>query len=454
MNAPMGYTVAAKPLRVLIMHQNFPGQFRHIAASLATNPGVEVIGLGRDGAPGMPGIRWYKYRTQRQVSNEAHRYTRQMEAAVLHGQAVARTLIKIKQTGFVPDVVLAHPGWGETLYLREIFPDARRIYFCEWYYSTEGADFGFDSEFPVTLDDRLRITTWNALHLLNLEQCDTAISPTQWQKNRHPELYLPRIDVIHEGIDTDQLSLDQTAQLILPNGKKLHAGQPIVTYVARNLEPYRGFHTFMRALPRLLYHHPDCQVVIIGGDGISYGGRPADAPNWREKLLREVKIDRNRVHFLGRVPYNIYKKALQVSAAHVYLTYPFVLSWSMLEAMASGCLVIGSDTAPVREVICHGENGLLTDFFDHERLADQIAEALYLPEKFSSMRRQAMVDMRQHYGLQVGIAAYTQLVTGTASPTKLQSILPEDSQPWSAHRLFATGGEFYSSLKGACEKHV
>jgi glycosyltransferase involved in cell wall biosynthesis len=144
----------------------------------------------------------------------------------------------------------------------------------------------------------------------------------------------------------------------------LHAGQPIVTYVARNLEPYRGFHSFMRCLPQLLQQHPDCQVLIVGGDDVSYGSKPKDAANWREKLQGEVALDPARVHFLGRIPYDSYRKVLQISAAHVYLTYPFVLSWSMLEAMASGCLVIGSATPPVQEVIRHNENGLLVDFFD------------------------------------------------------------------------------------------
>lgn len=399
-------------LRVLILHQNFPGQFRHIALHLATRPDVEVVGLGHETAPGMDGVRWFKYKRHRQVASTAHPYTKQMESAVLHGQAVARVLIRLKQQGFTPDVVLAHPGWGETLYLREIFPDTRLIHFCEWYYSTQDADVGFDPEFPVELDGRLRVTTWNALHLLNLEHCDHAISPTFWQKNRHPETYQPRIDVIHEGVDTENLGPDPQAQLVLPHGTVLSAGQPIVTYVARNLEPYRGFHIFMRALPKLLEAHPTCQVVIVGGDGVSYGSPPVGAKNWREKLSREVAIDPQRVHFLGRVPYDDYRKVLQVSAAHVYLTYPFVLSWSMLEAMASGCLVIGSDTAPVKEVIRHGENGMLTDFFDHSQLADLVAEALHSPEKFQGLRQQAMMDIKHYYGLKEGIAAYTRLAMG------------------------------------------
>ncbi|WP_425285609.1 glycosyltransferase [Azotobacter beijerinckii] len=173
--------------------------------------------------------------------------------------------------------------------------------------------------------------------------------------------------------------------LRLPNGRILRAGEPIVTYVARNLEPYRGFHIFMRALPRILREHPTCQVVVVGGDEVSYGSRPKDAPNWRVKMSRESPVDPERVHFLGKVPYEIYKRALQVSAVHVYLTYPFVLSWSLLEAMACGCLIVGSDTVPVREVIGHCENGLLVDFLYTQALAKQATQALTYSQKYTKL---------------------------------------------------------------------
>lgn len=213
----------------------------------------------------------------------------------------------------------------------------------EWFYAN-GPDMGFDPEFPVALDDRLRVSTWRAHHLLALEQCDVAIAPTQWQKSQFPATYQPKIQVLHEGIATDVLGPDPQAQLTLPSGQVLKAGDPVVTYVARNLEPYRGFHVFMRSLPALLAAHPTCQVLIVGGDEVSYGRAPKDAKSWRGALLREVNIDTNsetgRVHFLGKLPYAQYRWVLQVSAVHVYLTYPFVLSWSLLEALASGCAVV------------------------------------------------------------------------------------------------------------------
>lgn len=400
-------------MQVLFIHQNFPGQFRHIAAHLAQQPDVQVLAIGREQAPGLPGVRLLRYKPHRSASAHTHPYARSFEDGVLHGQQVLRLLLDLKAKGYRPDVIVAHPGWGETLYAKEAFPYAKLIHFCEYYYQTQGADAGFDPEFPLDINGAASIRSRNALHLLNLENCDQAITPTHWQHSLHPAAYRDKIQVIHEGIDTANLGSDPEATLQLPNGKVLKAGEPIITYVARNLEPYRGFHSFMRALPKILKEHPSCQVVVVGGDGVSYGSKPKDAPNWRSKLLAENPVDLNRVHFLGKVPYATYKKVLQVSAVHVYLTYPFVLSWSLLEAMASGCLIVGSDTAPVREVIKDGENGLLVDFFDTGAIAERVLSALSEPERFQGLRRVAY-GSAQRYVLDKGVAEYTRALGANA----------------------------------------
>ncbi len=292
--------------------------------------------------------------------------------------------------------------------------------------SANGPDMGFDLEFPVALDDRLRVSTWRAHHLLALEQCDVAIAPTRWQKIQFPATYQPKIQVLHEGIATDVLGPDPQVQLTLPNGQVLQAGDPAVTYVARNLEPYRGFHVFMRCLPALLAAHPTCQVLIVGGDEVSYGRAPKDAKNWREALLREVNIDtsseKGRVHFLGKLPFAQYRRVLQVSAVHVYLTYPFVLSWSLLEALASGCAVVASDTAPVREVIRHGENGLLVDFFDGSQIVDAAKKVLSDPSGMRAMRRAAVESVRERFAQRAGTAGYLDLL-GCDLPMALGSNL-------------------------------
>ncbi|MBX9716137.1 MAG: glycosyltransferase family 4 protein [Burkholderiaceae bacterium] len=408
-------------MRVLVIHQNFPGQFSHLVRTWSQRPGWDVRGLGRDTAPGLHGFNaLMRYKPARAVRSNQHPYLRQMEDATLHGQATARAMLAMRQSGFVPDVIVAHPGWGETLYAKDVFPDSRLVHLCEWYYSDEGADVGFDPEFPISFDTRARIRTWNALHTLNLTHCDLAVAPTQWQKSRHPEIFHPKIRVQHEGIATHELGPDPDATVTTPSGLVLGAGdidRPVLTYVARNLEPYRGFHVFMRALERIQRIDPRCHALIVGGDEVSYGQRPpandiaksARAGNWREHMLTQVKLDPTRTHFMGRLPREQYLRVLQVSSAHVYLTYPFVLSWSLLEAMACGTPIVASDTAPVREVLHDGENGRLVDFFDVDTIADAAVHTMHSESANVGWRMQAMADA-QDYGMSLGLGGYDALL--------------------------------------------
>jgi glycosyltransferase involved in cell wall biosynthesis len=414
-------------MRLLVLHQNFPGQFGHLVRAWAQRPGWDVRALGRDTAPGLPGFGGLtRYQLARSPHRHQHPYLRSMEAATLHGQAVVRTLLEMKKKGFKPDAVLAHPGWGESLYVKDAFPDTRLVHFCEWYYNAEGADLGFDPEFPLTFDDRARIRTWNALHALNLTQCDAAVTPTHWQKSRHPEIFRPKITVQHEGIDTEHLGPDPNAVITTPNGTVLKAGDPVVTYVARNLEPYRGFHIFVRALEKLQQRHKTVHALIVGGDDVSYGERPKDAKHWREKMLREVKLDATRTHFLGKLPRAKYIKVLQVSAAHVYLTYPFVLSWSLLEAMACGANIVASDTAPVREVIRHGVNGVLVPFFDADQVAEHVDFSITCRAQRSALAQGAAL-MAQAFSFARGTAGYEELTAGsTVFAGRIKGHLPSN----------------------------
>jgi glycosyltransferase involved in cell wall biosynthesis/DNA-binding CsgD family transcriptional regulator len=407
---------AIQTKNVLIIHQNFPGQFRSIALHLWQQPNIKVIGIGKESAPGIPDFPWIKYKLNKSAFRQTHPYNFRSETAILHGHAVFCILQDLKAKGYQPDVILAHPGWGEALYVKDVFPNTRLIHLCEWYYNLSGADFGFDPEFTNGADDRLKLLTTNAYHLLNLENCDVAVSPTHWQKSQFPKSYQHKIQVAHEGIPTEHLGPDSNAYVKLPNGKTLKSGDAVITYVARNLEPYRGFHQFMRALPGLIERHPECEVVIIGGDGVSYGRPPQNAPCWRVKMLEEIlqtapAFPVERVHFLGKVPYSLYTTILKISAVHVYLSYPFVLSRSLLEAMATGCAIVASDTAPVKEVLRHGHNGLLVDFFSTNALQHAIS-MLLTNKSYSLSLRQKAVETARKYSHQVGLSVYMNLMFG------------------------------------------
>jgi glycosyltransferase involved in cell wall biosynthesis len=386
-------------MRILFIHQNCPGQYKHLARHMAAQAGNEVAFITQPGKPNLPGVKKIEYQPARKPTAETHFYIRGLEANVLNGQAVARAATAAKKAGFVPDVVCAHPSWGESLYIKDVYPDAPLLAFCEFYYRADGADVGFDPEHPASLDDRCRVRTKNTTHLLTLESMDWGVSPTGWQREQFPREFVDRISIVHDGIDTTVAAPAADATFMLPNGRTLGPGDEVVTYVARNLEPYRGFPHFMRAVAELCRRRPKTQFVIVGGDEVSYGTRLPNGETYRQRMLKEVTIDAERVHFLGYVPYDQFIRVLRVSSAHVYLTYPFVLSWSMLEAMASECLLVASSTAPVLEVIEDGRNGLLVDFFSHQQIAERIAEALDGGERWRDLRRAARETIVRRFEL-------------------------------------------------------
>lgn len=383
-------------MRILFIHQNFPGQFKLLAAHLAQQQGVEVVGLGDsanlDNKPKSFNHAVLGYAARPRKKPLGHHYLASFETAIRRGQDVLRACQQIHAKGFVPDLIVGHPAWGELLFIKDVFPDARLIAYFEFFYRTVGADVGFDPEFPSTADDRYKLRIRNSTQVHALAECDAGISPTLWQRSTYSAREQPRIRVIHEGIDLDMVRPDPAAVFRLADGRTLSREDRVITFVSRQLEPYRGFHVFMRALPELQRKLPDARFVIVGGDGVSYGTRPpAPYTSYREKMLAEVgsRIDLSRTHFVGRLPYVDYLRLMQVSRLHIYLTYPFVLSWSMLEAMACGTPVLGSATAPVQEVLRDGENGFLFDFFDRDQLAERAAEIMGRPEAQIELVRQA-----------------------------------------------------------------
>jgi glycosyltransferase involved in cell wall biosynthesis len=389
-------------MKVLFVHQNFPGQYLHLARHFGSQSGHQAVFITQRKDVEMPGVRKIVYKPRRTISPQVHHYLRDSEAAVLNAQEVARVAMDLRKAGFIPDVMLGHNGWGEIWYLKDIFPDTPLIGYFEFFYRMTGADVGFDPAEPVTPDTAPRLRTKNLGNLLALDTVDLGQCPTEWQKSVYPRRYHPMLNVIHEGVDSTVDRPDPRAGLILAEQKvELKAGDEVVTYVARNLEPYRGFPSFMRSLPKVLAARPNARVLIVGGDEVSYGARLPEGETYKKRMLAELgdTLDLTRVHFLGKLPYNGFLKVLQVSRVHVYLTYPFVLSWSMLEAMSAGCLIVGSRTPPVQEVIHHGGNGLLVDFFSPGEIADRVIDALEDPRAFASLRQNARQTVLDRYDL-------------------------------------------------------
>lgn len=372
---------------VLFIHQAFPGQFGSLAASLAADGNlVFAIAMNPQGNP--PGVRLIRYRPIRTQQNAKKMplLVQDADAKFIRGESVYGVMNALKGQGVNPDVIYAHPGWGEAYFVRDVWPDARYVVYAEWYYNLKGQEVNFDPAMPPIKDDyALRLTVKNLPFLQALNDCDAAIAPTKWQKSRFPAWAREKIQVIHDGLNLAELASVRPRTLGIPaQGLKLAKGMPIVTFAARHLEPVRGFHYFMRALPAILNASRDAHIIIMGNDAginnIGYGGNNPAGKTWRETLEQELgnRVDWKRVHFLGMLERKLYLHMLKLSACHVYLTTPFILSWSFLEAAALGMPIVASDTPPAREF--DNLSGLaFVNFDDSEGIAKSVLANLARP---------------------------------------------------------------------------
>jgi glycosyltransferase involved in cell wall biosynthesis len=389
-------------LKLLFVHQNFPGQFLHLAPEMQRRGhDVRAIADAANGDSQLVPTRRYSFKPEA-VDAKSTRLGRNYTVMSDRGVVAARFARQMRADGYVPDVIFGHSGWGETLFLKEVWPEAKLLVYAEFYYRGDGADCGFDAEYQRSGFDQVMISQGRAAYLAQaLAHADRGLSPTKWQASTHPPALRQQIEVLFDGVDCDRLAPNPAARFALPDGRTLGPGDEVLTFINRNLEPYRGYHIFMRALPDVLAARPDAQVVIVGGDGNSYSFPPKNGGTWRDVILDEVKgrLDLGRVHFVGKVPHGRLVDLYHITRAHAYLTYPFVLSWSMVEAMAAGALVVGSRTAPVQEMIEDGVTGRLVDFFDVKAWSRALIDALARPEAHLPLRDAARRRVRERYDL-------------------------------------------------------
>lgn len=400
-------------MRYLFLHPVFPGQFTRVMEALARDPANEVVHCSRESAVrSIAGVRKVRYPmpTAAAAGVKPHAFLQRADEALQQGLAVLKVVQQLRQEGFVPDLIYGYAGWGPTLFMKDVFPQTPLLGYFEWFLNPFGSEYNFDPAHPLAFDAQLGLRMCNANMLLDLQACDHGVTPTHWQRQQFPEAFRSRLSVLHDGVDTefyrpapvDAADARQALSSQVPALDLTHADE-VITCATRGMEPFRGFPQFMRALAAVQRRRPGCHAVIVGTEAFYYSRAPQGAANYKAALLDELRdvLDLSRIHFVGWLDAAAYREVLRVSSAHVYLTYPYVLSWSLLEAMATGCLVIGSRTAPVEEVVRDGDNGWLVDFFDHTALANRIEEALverHSP-RVQALRDRARQTVLERYAL-------------------------------------------------------
>ena len=394
-------------MKILFIHQNFPGQFKHLAPALAKH-GHDTVALTLrvEKPTKWNGVRVLPYKLKPRAAQNTHPWLVDFDTKVTRAEACYHAAVQLREQGFTPDLIIAHPGWGESLFLKDVWPKAKMAIYCELYHKAEYPHTGFDKEFQpeIRATEAMRLRLKNVNNHEHFDIADAGISPTVFQADTFPPEFRDKITVCHDGIHTDVLTPDSAARLTLPTGETVTRKDELITFVNRNLEPYRGYHVFMRALPRLLKERPNARVLIVGGDDVSYGARPPKGQTWKQIFMDEVRgqipdQDWARVHFLGRIPYDQFQSLLKVSRVHVYLTYPFVLSWSLFETMSVEGAIVASKTAPVEEAIIHGQNGRLVDFFDKDVLVEEVTRLLDNASEREELGRAARKLIVSNYDL-------------------------------------------------------
>jgi glycosyltransferase involved in cell wall biosynthesis len=399
-------------MRFLFLHPSFAGQFEKLIRVLAQNPAHEVVHCcNRSAIENIPNVRKITYSLPDSANSPTHLYVKKLDDAVRQGQVVLDQVRSLKDEGFVPDIIYGYAGWGSPMFMKDLYPKTPLLCYFEWFQNAFGGQYNFDPERPLSFELQQCLRVHNAPDLIDLYSCDAGITPTHWQKQQFPESFHPKLTVLHDGVDTDYYAPSPGKKLVLlKQGLDLSHVEELVTYTTRGLEPVRGFPQLMHAIKILQENRPQCHVVIVGTENVFYSKRAEAGKTYKQSLLDELSPDLSRIHFIDWLPLSQYREVLQASSVHVYLTYPYVLSWSVMEAMSSGCVVVGSDTPPVREVITDGQNGVLVDFFSPEALAAKINDLLDSPERRAELSQNARETMMEQYAFQKLLPKHLELM--------------------------------------------
>jgi glycosyltransferase involved in cell wall biosynthesis len=397
-------------LNILFIHPNQPAQFEFAACELARNEGNRVVMLSRTNLSiRMPKVELRPFGDGPLPGGGKLPVLQKFNQASSRAIAVARQCAKLKQEGFVPDIIVAHPGWGDALLVKTIFETSPLLNYMEFYNQPRGTDLDFFPGAKRTFQTMAGATTVNAMHALNFFNADCCITPTYWQRSVHPPEMHPRINVLHEGVDIDRCRADIEATFELKDGRILDRECEVVTHVERTFDNYRGFPTFLRAMEIVQQRRPQTHFLIVGVDHEGY------SPGSFREQIRKANLDRNRTHFLGHLTYEGYLKVLQLSSAHIYLTAPFVLSWSFLEAMAVACPLACTNTPPVAEVAKDGRDCLMFDFFKPRELADAVDRLLDDRVLAKALGRAARDKVVAEYDRNRLLPIFLQLISDIAS---------------------------------------
>jgi len=386
-------------MHVLFIHQNFPAQFGHIAAYLVQRKGFRATFVSEQPPGNDGGIERIQYKIAGGATAQTHYCSRSYENAIWHSHAIYDALAA--RPDIRPDLVVAHSGFLSTVFLRELY-DCPIVNYFEYFYHTTGADLDFRPDFPYPAINKLRAGARNAVLLMDLEDCDAGYSPTRWQRGLFPRLFQDKVRTIFDGIDTSvwrpQPGLPRTI-----GDRSVRDDVRIVSYVSRGMESIRGFDIFMQAAKRICQRRGDVLFVVVGEDRVCYGGDLdfTGGQSFKQWVLARDDYELSRFVFTGLMPTPELVKLFSITDLHIYLTVPFVLSWSLMDALACGATVLASNTAPVREMIDHGRNGLLTDFFDADALADAACRVLDAPRDFKHLGQAGVELIGERYSLEV-----------------------------------------------------